>query len=101
MTDIAEGTIRSVVLGVVGIALIQAILAGAGMLIAGIPATGVWVLLVLIFAIMQLPILIILLPVAIYAFTVLDTFPAVIFLIWCIIVGLSDTTFKRLSWEEG
>jgi len=100
-TDIAEGTIRSVVQGVLGIALIQAILASIAMWMIGMPGTGIWALLILILAIMQLPTLIILIPVSIYVFTIADTVPAVIFLVWSILVGLSDTPLKSVFLGRG
>ena len=37
-------TVRSVVQGVIGVAVIQAVLAGLGMGVAGVPATGLWML---------------------------------------------------------
>lgn len=94
-------TIRSVAVGILGIAFIQALLGGFGMLFAGIPATGVWVLLILIFAIVQLPPLLILGPVAAYYFSVADTTPAVIFLVWSIIVSSSDAFLKPLFLGRG
>jgi len=99
--QIAAGTIRSVVQGVLGIAVIQTILSGLGMLVMGIPATGLWCLLILILVIMQLPPILILLPVAGYAFTIADTTPAVIFLIWCIFVSLLDNILKPLLLGRG
>lgn len=98
---IAAGSIRSVVQGVLGIALIQAILGGAGMLVMKIPAVGVWTLLMLILGIAQLPSALVLLPVATYVFSVSATTPAVIFLIWSIIVGLLDNILKPLLLGRG
>ena len=98
---IAAGSIRSVVQGVLGIALIQAILGGAGMLVMKVPAVGVWTLLMLILGIAQLPSALVLLPVATYVFSVSATTPAVIFLIWSIIVGLLDNILKPLLLGRG
>ncbi len=100
-TTLAEGTIRSVVQGVLGVAIIQAILAGIGMFVVGMPGTGIWVFLVLMLAIMQLPPLLVLIPVAIYVFTIVDTTPAVIFLIYAIIVSISDTFLKPMFLGRG
>ncbi|EAR20387.1 hypothetical protein [Nitrococcus mobilis] len=57
-----SATIRSVAVGVLGIASIQAVMGGAGVQLVGIPAAGVWTLLILILAIAQLPSLLALLP---------------------------------------
>lgn len=94
-------TIRSVAVGILGIALIQALLGGLGMLFAGVPATGIWVLLILLVAIVQLPPIIILGPIAAYYFSVADTTPAVIFLIWSMLVSSSDAFLKPLFLGRG
>ncbi len=98
---IAAGSIRSVVQGVLGIAVIQAVLGGAGMLVMGVPAVGLWTLLILILGIMQLPPTLVLLPIAAYVFSVSSTTPAVIFLVWCIVVGLLDNILKPLLLGRG
>lgn len=100
-TSIAEGTIRSVVQGVLGIAVIQTILGGIGMAVVGVPGTGIWMLLVLMLAIMQLPPSLILIPVSIYAFTILDTTPAIIYLIYNIVVSVADTFLKPILLGRG
>lgn len=51
----AGALIRSVAQGVLGVAVIQAVLAGIGLLAIGVPYTGLWTLLVLVLAIIQLP----------------------------------------------
>jgi len=100
-TNIAQGTISSVVQGVLGVAIIQAIAAGIGLLLVGMPGAGIWVLLVLMLAIMQLPPAIILIPISIYVFTITETTPAVIFLVWSIIVSISDTFLKPMLLGRG
>ena len=100
-TGLATSTIRSVVQGVIGIALVQSFLGGIGIWAVGIPAAGLFAIIILLLAIMQLPPLLILLPLAIYAFTITDTTPAVIFLIWSIIVSSSDAVLKPLFLGRG
>lgn len=94
-------TIRSVATGVLGVALIQALLAGLGMIIAGIPAAGILTLVVMICAIAQLPPLLVLGPVAAYYFSVADTVPAVIFLVFAIVVSFSDAILKPIFLGRG
>lgn len=55
-------TIRSVAVGVVGVAFIQALLLGVGFLMAGIPAAGLLAIIVLVIGILQLPALLVSLP---------------------------------------
>jgi predicted PurR-regulated permease PerM len=100
-TELAGATIRSVVQGVLGVAIIQAIVSGIVMLIFDIPLAGLWALIVLFLAIIQLPPLLILVPVAAYGFSILDTTSAVIFLVLSIIVSMSDTFLKPIFLGRG
>jgi len=98
---LAKATIRSVAQGVLGIAAFQSITAAAGMAFMGIPFTGLWSLGVLMLAIVQLPPLLILGPVAVYAFTVHDTVTASIFTVYLIVVSISDSFLKPLLLGRG
>ena len=100
-TQIAVLTIRSVVQGVLGVAIIQSVASGLVMLIFGIPAPGLWALIVLFLAIVQLPPILILLPVSIYGFSVMDGTPAVIFLILSITISVADSFLKPLFLGKG
>ena len=100
-TQLAGSTIRSVVQGVLGVAIIQAVVSGLGMLLFDIPAAGLWAIIVLFLAVIQLPPILILGPLAAYAFTIMDTTPAVIFLIFSIIVSGSDAFLKPLFLGRG
>nr|WP_242551815.1 AI-2E family transporter [Photobacterium ganghwense] len=99
--SLIAATIRSVLLGVVGVAFIQAILIGAAFFVFGIPAAGGLTLLVFILAIAQLPALIIVLPVIIYVFSYMDTTPATIFTVWVLLAGLSDNILKPMLMGRG
>jgi len=98
---LAGGTVQSVARGILGTAFIQAFLAGLGMLVAGVPAFGVWTLLVLLLAVVQLPTLIVLLPIIVWVFGSSSTGVAVLFAIWSIAVGLSDNVLKPLLLGRG
>lgn len=91
---LATATIRSVFKGVIGVAVIQAALAAIGFFVLGVPGAGLWSLLVLILAIVQLPPMLILVPMAFWAFSAVETLPAVLFAVWSLIVGLSDNVLK-------
>lgn len=99
--DLASATIRSVAQGVLGVALIQTVLGGIGMMAIGVPYAGVWALLILLLAIVQLPPLLILGPLIVYVFSVEPTVPAVIFMIWSLIVSASDSFLKPLFLGRG
>ncbi len=99
--DVAVATVRSVTQGVLGVAFIQGLLAGIGMVVAGVPAAGLWGLAVLVLAVVQLPSLIVLGPVIVYVFSAADTVTAVIFAIWSLLVGGSDSLLKPLLLGRG
>ena len=97
----ARDTIRSVVKGVILVAAIQAVAAWIGFKVVDLPAAGVWAVLVLALAIMQLPPMIILLPIAIYVFSYASTGWAIAFLIWAILVSISDGVLKPMFLGKG
>lgn len=99
--NLAEATIRSVARGVLGVAVIQALLAGLGFIFAGVPAAGIWALLCLILAVVQIGVGIIVVPAIIYVFATGDTLTAVIFLIWNAMIMLLDNVLKPLLLGRG
>ena len=99
--DLTKATIRSVAQGVLGVAIIQAVLSALGMMVMDVPAWGIWSLAVLVVAIAQIPPIVILGFVCAYVFSVAETTPAVIFLIYCIIVSSSDGFLKPLFLGRG
>jgi predicted PurR-regulated permease PerM len=84
LTDLAVATIRSVAKGVLGVAIIQTLLAAIGLVVMGVPAAGIWSFLVLMLAIMQLPPL-----------------PATIFFVYALVVSFSDGILKPLFLGRG
>ena len=101
LLNLSVATIRSVATGVLGIALIQSALAGAGMIAVGVPAAGLWALLVLIVAIAQLPPWLILGPIIFYVFSVEPTTVAVAFMVWSLVVSFLDMVLKPVMLGRG
>ncbi len=99
--ELAAATVRSVTLGILGVALIQTLLASLGFLVVGVPGAGLWALLVLILAIVQLPTILVLGPIIVYVFSTSSTVTAVVFTIWSLLVGISDTFLKPLLMGRG
>lgn len=97
----AETTVRSVAVGVLGIAFIQASLAGVGMMIAGIPGAGFWAFLCLILSITQIGGLPVLIPASIYMFATADTLPAVVFTVYSLSIGFIDNILKPMLLGRG
>jgi predicted PurR-regulated permease PerM len=103
LTNLAHDTIQSVVRGILGIAFMQALLAGIGFVVMGIPASGILAVICLILAVVQIDILLILIPLSIYEFTNPDvsTGLATVFLIWNIGVGLLNNVLKPILLAQG
>lgn len=101
LADLVGTSVQSVIRGVIGVAIIQSVLAGVGMLAVGVPGAGIWALLILLLAVMQLPPTIVLGPVIIYVFSVKSTTVAVIFTIFALIVGASDNVLKPVLMGRG
>ena len=101
LVDLTAKTIRSVAKGVIGVAAIQAALAGLGMAFASVPGAGAWALVIMIIAIIQLPPLLVLGPMMVYVFSASSTTVAVVFMIWSLLVGMSDTFLKPMLMGRG
>jgi len=100
-TNMSILTIRSVVKGVLGVAVIQCILSAIGLVLIGVPAAGLWAGAVLVLAIIQLPPILILGPIAFWVFSVATAVPATIFLVYAIIVSASDAFLKPMLLGRG
>ena len=102
MLTLTTATIRSVTIGVLGIAFIQAVAGGAGMVVMGVPLAGIWALIILILAIAQLPPFLVLLPAVLWVFSNNDNMMAnVLFTAWSVLVSISDSFLKPLLLGRG
>jgi predicted PurR-regulated permease PerM len=90
LVQLAGATIRNVSRGVVGIAFLQALLAAAGFLAAGVPAPGVLAFLALLLGIVQIGPLVVFIPTIIWSWSAMETTHALIFTAYMILVGLVD-----------
>jgi predicted PurR-regulated permease PerM len=100
-TSLAGATVRSVAQGVIGIAIVQALCSAAGMVVVGVPAAGLWSVLILALAVMQLPPLLVLGPATVYVFTTHSTPVSVGFLLWSLLVSASDGLLKPFVLGRG
>jgi predicted PurR-regulated permease PerM len=98
---IAGKTVNGVTRGILGVALIQSILAGVSFLIVDIPAAGLWAFIALIFAVIQVGILPITIPAVAYVFSVSDPVTAILFTIWMIVISVIDNVIKPLLMGKG
>jgi predicted PurR-regulated permease PerM len=98
--ELVGATIRSVTFGILGVAVIQAIFASVGFFVVGLPGASLWCVIFLFTAVLQMGMLT-LIPAVIYVFATASSTTAVIFLIWCIIVGLMDNVLKPILLGRG
>jgi predicted PurR-regulated permease PerM len=99
--DLVYAIVHSVALGIVGVAVIQAILAGLSFIVVGVPFAGLWAVLCLLLSVVQIGIAPVIIPIIIYLFYSADTFTAVIFLIWSIPVTLIDNYLRAIFFSRG
>lgn len=101
LIELGIATIRSVARGVVGVALIQSLLAGMAFFFAGLPGAGLLTIVCLFIAVVQLPTLILIVPSIIYVFSIHEPLFASVFMIWMLGVGLIDNFLKPILMGRG
>jgi predicted PurR-regulated permease PerM len=99
--SLARGTVQSVAQGILGVALVQAFLAGLGFLVVGVPGAGLWALVGMLLCVVQIGLLPVALPIVIYVISTADTAVAVLFTIWTVLVSLIDNVLKPLLLGRG
>jgi predicted PurR-regulated permease PerM len=99
--DLTYATVGKVVKGIMGVALIQAVLIGLGFLIAGVPYAGLWTLLVFIVAVLQLPVLLVVIPISIYMFSDREVLTAALWTIYWLLAGATQNIFTPLLLGKG
>ncbi|QPB21261.1 AI-2E family transporter [Rhizobium sp. 007] len=101
LLHLTAATIRGVAVGVVGVAVIQSLLVGVGFFAIGLPAAGTLTLVTFLIALVQVPALLLTLPVMAYVFATEATTTAVIFAVWAFVAGVSDNILKPLMLGRG
>jgi predicted PurR-regulated permease PerM len=101
LVALTAATIRGVALGVVGVAVIQSLLIGVAFFAIDLPAAGILTLVTFLLAVVQVPTILLTLPVMGYVFATEATTPAIIFLVWTLVAGLSDNVLKPLMLGRG
>jgi predicted PurR-regulated permease PerM len=99
--SMAEVTVRNVAVGIVGVAVIQSVLAALGFVMAGVPFAGLWAAACLMLAVMQIGVGPIVLPTIIYLFMVNDTLTATLFTLYFVFVLLVDNILKPILLGRG
>jgi predicted PurR-regulated permease PerM len=99
--DIILKTVGNVVKGIIGVALILALLHGILFMLAGVPYAGIWTLLAFVLAVLQIPLFFITVPVIIYMFATKDLGPAIMWTVLIFVAGLSDNVLKPILLGKG
>ena len=90
LARLSTATIRAVALGVLGVAFIQAIVIGLVLLAASVPFTGLLALAVLVIGIVQVPALLVTLPVIVYIWAS-GNYPTSAAIAWSVLLLLGGT----------
>ena len=99
--EIAGATIRNVSRGVIGVALVQSLLAGIGLLFFGVPGAGLISFLVLVFGIIQIGPSVVLIPAIIWFWFARDVTTALFFTLYMLPVNLLDNILRPLVMAHG
>jgi predicted PurR-regulated permease PerM len=99
--DLAGATIRNISRGVIGVAMLQALLAGLILALFDVPGAGVAAFLVLIFCIVQVGPIPVLLPVVIWVWATKDTGPALLLTVLLIPIPVIDNVLKPILMARG
>lgn len=99
--ELAGATIRAVSQGVIGVAIIQSLLAGVGFKLAGIPSAGLLAFAVLLLTIVQIGAGLVLFPVIIWVWIDKDFTTALLLTLFFGVVGILDNVLKPLVMGRG
>jgi len=99
--DLAGGAIRGVALGVGVTALVQSLLGGIGVAVAGVPGAGLLAAVMFMLCIAQIGPFPVLLPAVIWVFWSGDTTWGVVLAIWSVLVGTLDNVLRPVLIRMG
>jgi predicted PurR-regulated permease PerM len=101
LMELAAATIRSVSIGVVGVSALQALLAGPALIVAGVPSSSLITSAVLILGIIQVGPSILLLPLVVWSWFVMDPGKAALFSCYLVPVSLLDNFLRPVVMARG
>jgi predicted PurR-regulated permease PerM len=101
LMDLAAATIRNVSVGVVGISALQALLVGPALILAGVPGSSLLTSAVLILGIIQVGPSIVLLPLVVWSWFVMEPTKALLFTCYVVPVGLLDNVLRPIVMGRG
>ena len=99
--SLAGATVRSLARGVIGVSVLQALLVGIGLLVAGVHAAGLFSFLVVILGIVQIGPFIVIGPLVIWSWMTMDLGGALIFSAYMLPVTLLDNFLRPFVMAHG
>ncbi|MCX6244160.1 MAG: AI-2E family transporter [Bacteroidetes bacterium] len=99
--DMTLKTVGNVVKGILGVALILALLNGIVLMLAGVPYAGIWTLLIFILGVLQIPLFFVTLPIVIYLFAMKGIGAAILWSVALVLVGFSDNILRPILLGKG
>ena len=99
--DLIGATIRSLARAVIGLSLLQALLAGVAFMIAGVPAAGLLSFLILLLGIIQIDAAFVTIPVLIWSWLKMDTTTALFFTIYIVPVTFMNNVLRLFVMAHG
>jgi predicted PurR-regulated permease PerM len=101
LVQVSGATVRNISRGVIGIALLQAVLGGVGFLLAGVPAASAFAFVAFLLGILQIGPAILFIPIVIWSWTAMELTYALMFTLYMIPVGLIDNVLRPLLMARG
>jgi predicted PurR-regulated permease PerM len=98
--DVVVSSIRSVGRGVIGVSLLQSLLAALGFVAAGISQAGLLAFALLALSIIQIGAIVVLLPVIIWVWVTSETGPAIAFTLYFLLIGLMDNVLRAVYFSR-
>jgi predicted PurR-regulated permease PerM len=95
-TAVTEATIRNISKGVLGVAAIQSLFLGLILFISGVPYAGLWAIICLILAVIQIGPFLVTIPVIIYYYVTLEPGLATLWTVFLVLGTLLDNFLKPI-----
>jgi len=99
--ELAGATIRAVSRGVIGISILQAVIGGAGMSLAGVPGASLLTLAILVLGIIQIGPMLIVAPLVVWSWTTMTVGPALALTACMATVSFIDNVLKPFVLTHG
>jgi predicted PurR-regulated permease PerM len=98
---LATSTLKHVIRGVIGVAVVQSGLIGIALVLAGIPWAGILALICFVLCLLQVGPTLVILPVLIYIWFTMSKLAALLLTLWLIPAGLIDNVLKPIWMARG